>query len=82
MIIVRIELHSAVTGKVSEIGYMQIINDGTGKGARGNYDVNVMRRGSTAIQRTGRVDNYPRKSYNVWRLVLRALMSAFPEERS
>lgn len=24
---------------------------------------------------------YPRLSYNVWRLVARALLSAFPEER-
>lgn len=30
--------------------------------------------------RTGEVKNYPRLSYNVWRLVARALKSAFPEE--
>jgi len=30
--------------------------------------------------RVGEVLNYPRLSYNVWRLVSRALRSAFPEE--
>lgn len=31
--------------------------------------------------RTARVENYPRLSYSVWRLVLRALKSCFPEEK-
>jgi len=31
--------------------------------------------------RIGEVKNYPRLSYSVWRLVMRALKSAFPEER-
>lgn len=30
--------------------------------------------------RVGEVLNYPRLSYNVWRLISRALRSAFPEE--
>lgn len=33
------------------------------------------------IQRTGRVENFPRQSYSIWRLVFRALLSAFPEEK-
>jgi len=32
--------------------------------------------------RTGEVKNYPRLSYNVWRLILRSLLSCFPEEQS
>lgn len=31
--------------------------------------------------RTARVDNYPRLSYNVWRLITRALKACFPEEQ-
>lgn len=31
--------------------------------------------------RHGDVEDYPRMSYNVWRLVLRALRSCFPEEK-
>lgn len=30
--------------------------------------------------RTGEVRGYPRLAYNVWRLIARALLSAFPEE--
>jgi hypothetical protein len=31
--------------------------------------------------RSGLVRNYPRKSYVVWRLILRALRACFPEEK-
>lgn len=31
--------------------------------------------------RRGRVDRFPRRSYNIWRLVSRAIRAAFPEER-
>jgi len=31
--------------------------------------------------RTGDVKNYPRLSYNVWRLVIRSLRACFPEEK-
>lgn len=78
MLIVRIELHSAVTGKISEIGRMRIYNDGTGDGRRGNYVVERMRRGKPkTVQRTGRVDNYPRQSLPVWKLVRRAIDAVF-----
>lgn len=67
-----------------EIGRMYIANDGTGTLKRGNYDVEVCRRGTTkrpsdggTATRTGRVEDYPRQSYNVWELVKRALNNAF-----
>jgi hypothetical protein len=85
MIIVKIELHSAITGKVSEIGRMDIWNEGTGTEKRGNYGVGVHRRHGgrmgKAFQRKGQVQDYPRLSYNIWRLVSRAIRSAFPEEK-
>lgn len=38
MIIVRVELHSAITGRVTELARMGIINDGTSEiNAKGNY---------------------------------------------
>lgn len=90
MLRVTIELVSAVTGKTSVIGRMHVWNDGTGTPSRGNYQVGVRRRGAEELQpgehpkqnctRHGEVKNYPRLSYNVWRLILRALKSAFPEE--
>lgn len=91
MLVVKIEMHSAITGKVSEIGRMNIGNVG-GTKTRGDYEVQVLRKqigghwpdswtsDSKKVARTGEVKNYPRLSYNVWRLVARALLSAFPEE--
>ena len=96
MIIVRIELHSARTGEISEIGRMYICNDGTGTQGRRNYDAYVCRRGQLVMpreafatgntdapraQRTGRVNSFPSKSYNVWRLISRAVRSCFQEEK-
>lgn len=84
MLVVKIELHSAITGRVSELGRMQISNTGKGSYDRGDYAVEVLRRSGVtggAVTRTGEVKNYPRLSYNVWRLVSRALRSAFPEEK-
>jgi hypothetical protein len=97
MIKVTIELISAITGRTSEIGRMYLANDGdksnATRGRLGDYVAGVCRRGSTAVPapvdpdgprptRSGSVSNYPRNSYNVWRLIARALFSAFPEERA
>lgn len=41
----------------------------------------VAARGRPKAARTGHVGDYPRLSYNVWRLIIRALRSAFPEEK-
>jgi hypothetical protein len=75
-----------------ELGRTYVFNDAAGTASRGNYEVRVCRKGSfdadpreivegTGFTRKGRVDNWPRKSYNIWRLVLRCLQSAFPEEK-
>lgn len=75
MILVKIELHSARTGKVTELGRMQICNDGTSDSPkRGDYEVSLFRKGSTTkVQRKGLVHDYPRLSYTIWELVRRAL---------
>lgn len=77
MIVVKVELHSAITGEVTEIGRMTISNDGTSERSdRGNYDVRLMRRGIHAVvQRQGRVEQHPRKSASIWVLVKRAVAS-------
>lgn len=86
MIVIKMELHSAVTSKITEIGRAYIFNDATGTAARGNYNAMICKKTnlSTSGQplRRGRVENYPRKSYNVWRLAIRALVSCFPEEKT
>jgi hypothetical protein len=93
MLVVKIELHSAITGKVSTIAEMIIANTG-GTKQRGDYRAWVLKKAPKGwgvgslwrprmekASRHGEVKNYPRLSYNVWRLVIRALKSAFPEER-
>lgn len=91
MIVVKVELHSAITGKVTRLGKMVIGNDGTGTGRIGNYDAWVLRKADAenhitrttldAATRKGRVENYARQSYVIWRLVLRALRACYPEEK-
>lgn len=74
MIVVRVELHSAITKKVTEIGRAVIFNKGDGTERRGNYKTLTFRKGSTkSILRTGDVEDYPRMSKSVWCLVARAL---------
>ncbi len=81
MIIVKVELHSAITRKVTELAKVRISNDGTSRDENiGHYDVAVFQKNSQRIIRSGRVEKYPRQSYHILRLVLRALRSTFPEE--
>lgn len=85
MLRVTIELLSAITGETSKLGVAFLSNDGKGTRERGNYDVRVMRKGVESplgkATREGRVEDYPRLAYSVWRLVARGLHAAFPEER-
>lgn len=75
MIVVKIELHSAIhPSRSKEIGRMVISNDGTGTDELGSYNVELMRRGTKdKVLRQGLIQNYPRHAYTVWELVRRAL---------
>ncbi len=87
MIVVKVELWSAQSGRTRELFRMTLANDGSGgDGKRGSYDVTLFRRTKNQRLRRdhlrkGRVEDFPRKSYHVGRLVLRALKSVFPEEK-
>lgn len=90
MIVVKVELHSAITGQVTLLGSAIISNVGTTPdGKLGDYDVAVGRKTDAADLRKvyqqplrrGRVLRHPRLAQNVWRLVLKALAQAFPEQR-
>jgi hypothetical protein len=79
MLVIRVELHSAITRQITEIARMHIINDGSGIGSMGHYDVKAFR-GRTDrdldkhnVNRSARVMNYPREKLHVWNLVARAL---------
>lgn len=92
MIVVKIEMWPlGDESKKRELGRTYIYNAG-GDRKRGDYEARVCRKGKTdytlnelhtgeGFTRTGRVENYPRLSYNVWRLVLKALRACFPEEK-
>jgi hypothetical protein len=78
MIIVRVELLSAITGKHTELARMNICNIG-GTESLGDYHCETLRgRNSTdldqrKINRTGKVSRHRRKELHVWHLVGRAL---------
>lgn len=81
MLIVKVELHNANTGEISEIARAVIYNDGTGTGDKGNYVARTWR-GRTKddldkrkVQRVGAVHAYPRLKLHVWNLVTEALAS-------
>ena len=80
MIVVRVELHSAITGKKSELARMIVDNIG-GTRQSGNYRCRALRgRSSDAldrreVQREGRVNDYPRLQLHIWNLIARALSS-------
>lgn len=82
MIVIKVELWPfGIKSRKKELGRMLIDNQG-GTDTRGDYRVRVLRKGSdTKVLREGKVTNYPRLSYNIWRLVCRALKDTFPEEK-
>lgn len=87
MLVVKVELHSAIDGSVSEIARMLIANDGASEApGLGHYDCLALRGRSAETfdraMRSGlgrqwpkraRVENYPRQRLHVWNLVRRAL---------
>lgn len=73
MIVVKIELHSASTGQVSELGRVEIINDGTGTVGRGNYRVRRIGKHRRRLGEEARVENHARKSRTIFNLLRKAL---------
>lgn len=80
MIVIRVELWSAVTGEKTEIARAHICNTG-GTLKHGDYQAETYRGRSARtlshlmVQRQGTVRNHPRLSQHVWNLVAKALKS-------
>ena len=78
MIVVRVELHSAITGRVTELARAHIANAG-GTDTLGDYDITILHGRSTAaldrgtVQRRGKVVGHARQALHVWHLVAKAL---------
>lgn len=79
MIIIRVELHSAITGKSTELARMSIVNDGTGTERKGNYDIYSYRGrdketlDKRTLMKQGKISGWNRKEFHVWNLVRKAL---------
>lgn len=83
MIVVTIELWSAITGKKTLLGKAVISNDGSGNEHLGNYDVAIGRKGQADItkichrpKRWSKVLLHQRLRYDVWYLLRRGLTKA------
>jgi len=68
MIVIKVELHSAITGKVTTLATAKICNDGTGTKTRGNYR-GIFFGKDGRIMKDCAVLNWPRKARHVWKLV-------------
>lgn len=72
MIVVKVELHSAITGEVRTIAKAEIANEGTGSKTVGNYTARFMGRRGT-VNRIGHVTGHRRLALSVWSLIRKAL---------
>lgn len=75
MILVTIDLISAITHRRSTLGVVKIANDGTGPREVGNYDVQLLRKGSEKAWRVGRVTGFRRLSRGPYDLLHLALVA-------
>lgn len=81
MLVVKIELHSAITGKITEIGSMKLWNTGAGTRRRGDYRAELLSgRCKAKLNPRGEVRDYPRLSYTAWEL-LRQMLNNMHENR-
>jgi hypothetical protein len=79
MIVVTMQLHSAITGRQSTLAIVKIANDGTGTPTRGNYSWAVY--GKRKLLRCGTLVDWPRKSKTAPALLARVLAIAYPSSR-
>lgn len=67
MIVVRLELHSARTGQIEDLGQIIIANTGTGTRTKGNYEVRQSRKGKPFVKMPeGKIDTsaYDSEAYS------------------
>lgn len=81
MLIVKIELHSAVTGQLTTIATGRIVNTGTGSSTQGNYRIELRDAGGRKWK-TGHIDGFPRKRLLAWDLLYRALRKLVGDRNS
>lgn len=82
MIVVTIELRSAVTGRVSQLGKIVIANDGTGTPTSGNYWGKLYGKKKDVVLRESVVRSFPRKRLLAHDLLYRILRNALGERNA
>lgn len=77
MLVIKLELHDANTGKVSELGRLEIVNDGTGTREVGNYNYMLLGKDARGQRMSwiGSVLGWSRRN-SAWQLVQRVLSAA------
>lgn len=76
MIVIKVELHSAITKQITHLGSMVIANDGTGDTKYGNYWVSLI---SKTFQkgRVTQVFKHNRAGLSVWVLIAKAIKALY-----
>jgi len=72
MLVVRIELHSAVTGEIKTLATGKICNTGTGSPTQGSYRIEL-HDAAGRCWKSGHIEGFPRKRLLAWDLLYRAL---------
>lgn len=74
MIVIKVELHSAITGKVTKLAQMDIHNDGTGTDDLCDYEGRILKKPHfNTITRDAKVIGHRRKQLTVWHLIAKML---------
>ena len=79
MIVIKIELHSAVTGKITQLGEAYINNQGVlHEGDKCDYEFKIMRKPKfKSVTKMARVEGWPRSRRTVWQLLQKCLNQAY-----
>lgn len=75
MIVVDVQLHSAITGDQESLCRVEITNDGTGTSSRGNYKIKLYSRGTGRLIRQASITGWPRNQKPAWRLIQAAMVA-------
>lgn len=83
MLRITVELISSRNGRITRLGQMDIYNTGLHPEhpKRGDYRGRLYNCKGKQMNRTGEVNNWPRQSYPIWRLICRMIKEMYPEEK-
>jgi len=80
MIVVHMDLNSAITGQQSQLCKILIINDGNGTKNRGNYSYSIWGK-NNRLMKQGHIKNWPRLAKHSILLLQAVLEDAYPQTK-